>query len=184
MIISQSLGNAIIKEPSVFSSGTSSLSLKIYFLQEMPESSNSFVTCVPAASHVFTSATRKGFLYPSVSICFGRRATAFLSMSTILRFVLCSSPQVQFMLCPKQSFRLSFFAMINTSIVIDVLLESFLHLLLWLIFLQSHPNFINVRLKNLDTTDKKSSHKIKHKKIPRVLLLSASVLLPVYYVIG
>ena len=25
-----------------------------------------------------------------------------------------------------------------------------------------------VRLKNLDTTDKKSSHKIKHKKIPRV----------------
>ena len=41
-----------------------------------------------------------------------------------------------------------------------------------------------VRLKNLGTTDKKSSHEIKHKKITRVLLLSASILLPVYYVIG
>ena len=28
---------------------------------------------------------------------------------------------------------------------INVLSESFLHLLLWLIFRQSHPNFINVR---------------------------------------
>ena len=27
----------------------------------------------------------------------------------------------------------------------DVLSKSFLHLLLWLIFRQSHPNFINVR---------------------------------------
>ena len=30
-------------------------------------------------------------------------------------------------------------------ILYDVLSESFLHLLLWLIFRQSHPNFINVR---------------------------------------
>ena len=29
--------------------------------------------------------------------------------------------------------------------VLNVLSESFLHLLLWLIFRQSHPNFINVR---------------------------------------
>ena len=43
-----------------------------------------------------------------------------------------------------------------------------MHLLLWLIFRQMHPNFINVRLKNLGTTDKKSSRKIKYKKIPRV----------------
>ena len=43
-----------------------------------------------------------------------------------------------------------------------------MHLLLWLIFRQMHPNFINVRLKNLGTSDKKSSHKIKYKKIPRV----------------
>ena len=53
-----------------------------------------------------------------------------------------------------------------------VLSESFLHLLLWLIFRQSHPNFINVRthvrLKNLGTTDKKSSRKIKYKKISRI----------------
>ena len=49
----------------------------------------------------------------------------------------------------------------------DVPSESFLHLPLWLIFRQLHPNFINVyrvRLRNLDATDKKSSHKIKHKK--------------------
>ena len=43
-----------------------------------------------------------------------------------------------------------------------------MHLLLWLIFRQMHPNFINVRLKNSGTSDKKSSHKIKYKKIPRV----------------
>ena len=43
-----------------------------------------------------------------------------------------------------------------------------MHLLLWLIFRQMHPNFINVRLINPGTTDKKSSHKIKYKKIPRV----------------
>ena len=43
-----------------------------------------------------------------------------------------------------------------------------MHLLLWLIFRQMHPNFINVRLKNPGTSDKKSSHKIKYKKIPRV----------------
>jgi len=30
--------------------------------------------------------------------------------------------------------------------VCDVLSESFLHLPLWLIFRQSHPNFINVRI--------------------------------------
>ena len=51
-----------------------------------------------------------------------------------------------------------------------VLSESFMHLPLRPIFRQSHPNFINVRLKNLGTTDKKSSHKIKYKKIPRVHL--------------
>ena len=49
-----------------------------------------------------------------------------------------------------------------------VLSESLLHLLLCLIFRQMHPNFINVRLKNPGTSDKKSSHKIKYKKIPRV----------------
>ena len=43
-----------------------------------------------------------------------------------------------------------------------------MHLPLRPIFRQSHPNFINVRLKNLGTTDKKSSRKIKYKKIPRV----------------
>ena len=43
-----------------------------------------------------------------------------------------------------------------------------MHLLLWLIFRQMHPNFINVRLKNSGASDKKSSHKIKYKKIPRV----------------
>ena len=43
-----------------------------------------------------------------------------------------------------------------------------MHFVLWLIFRQPHPDFISVRLKNLGTTDKKSSHKIKHKKIPRV----------------
>ena len=43
-----------------------------------------------------------------------------------------------------------------------------MHLLLWLIFRQMHPHFINVRLKNSGTSDKKSSHKIKYKKIPRV----------------
>ena len=43
-----------------------------------------------------------------------------------------------------------------------------MHLLLWLIFRQMHPNFINVRFKNSGTSDKKSSHKIKYKKIPRV----------------
>ena len=43
-----------------------------------------------------------------------------------------------------------------------------MHLLLWLIFRQMCPNFINVRLKNSGTSDKKSSHKIKYKKIPRV----------------
>ena len=48
-----------------------------------------------------------------------------------------------------------------------VLSESFMHLPLRPIFRQSHPNFINVRLKNLGTTDKKSSRKIKYKKIPR-----------------
>ena len=42
-----------------------------------------------------------------------------------------------------------------------------MHLPLRPIFRQSHPNFINVRLKNLGTTDKKSSRKIKYKKIPR-----------------
>ena len=47
-----------------------------------------------------------------------------------------------------------------------VLSESFLHLLLWLIFRQLRPDFINVRLKNLNTDDKKSSHKIRHIKIP------------------
>jgi len=31
-----------------------------------------------------------------------------------------------------------------------------------------HQRTHRVRLKNLGTTDKKSSHKIKHKKIPRV----------------
>ena len=31
-----------------------------------------------------------------------------------------------------------------------------------------HQRTQRVRLKNLDTTDKKSSHKIKNKKIPRV----------------
>ena len=51
--------------------------------------------------------------------------------------------------------------------VLHVLPESFLHLPLWPIFRQSHPNFINVRLRNLGTTDKKSSHKIRHRKIPR-----------------
>ena len=43
-----------------------------------------------------------------------------------------------------------------------------MHLLLWLIFRQMHPNFNTVRLKNSGTSDKKSSHKIKYKKIPRV----------------
>ena len=47
-----------------------------------------------------------------------------------------------------------------------------MHLLLWLIFRQMHPNFINVRTayasKISGTSDKKSSHKIKYKKIPRV----------------
>ena len=52
--------------------------------------------------------------------------------------------------------------------MVYVLSESFMHLPLRPIFRQSHPNFINVRLKNLGTTDKKSSHKIKYKKIPRV----------------
>ena len=33
-----------------------------------------------------------------------------------------------------------------------------------------HQRTQRVRLKNLDTTDKKSSHKIKYKKIPRVHL--------------
>ena len=36
----------------------------------------------------------------------------------------------------------------------DVLSESFMHLPLRPIFCQSHPNFINVRLKNWGTTDK------------------------------
>ena len=45
-----------------------------------------------------------------------------------------------------------------------------MHLPLRPIFRQSHPNFINVRLKNLGTTDKKSSRKIKYKKIPRVII--------------
>ena len=56
--------------------------------------------------------------------------------------------------------------------ILSLFSESFLHLLLWLIFRQPHPDFINVRTayasKNLGTIDKKSSHKIKHKKIPRV----------------
>ena len=34
-----------------------------------------------------------------------------------------------------------------------------------------HQRTHRVRLKNLGTTDKKSSHEIKHKKIPRVHLL-------------
>ena len=42
-----------------------------------------------------------------------------------------------------------------------------MHLLLWPIFRQSHPNFITVRIRNFGTTDKKSSHKIRHRKIPR-----------------
>ena len=50
----------------------------------------------------------------------------------------------------------------------NVLSESFLHLPLRPIFRQLHPNFINVRLRNLGTIDKKSSRKIKYKKIPRV----------------
>lgn len=51
--------------------------------------------------------------------------------------------------------------------ILSLFSESFLHLLLWLIFRQPH----RVCLKNLDTTDKKSSHKIKHKKIPRIQYL-------------
>ena len=55
--------------------------------------------------------------------------------------------------------------------VLHVLPESFLHLPLWPIFRQSHPNFITVRTayasENLGTTDKKSSHKIRHRKLPR-----------------
>ena len=47
-----------------------------------------------------------------------------------------------------------------------------MHLLLWLIFRQMHPNFINVRTayasKIRAHLTKKSSHKIKYKKIPRV----------------
>ena len=46
-----------------------------------------------------------------------------------------------------------------------------MHLPLRPIFRQSHPEFYQrthrVRLKNLGTTDKKSSRKIKYKKIPR-----------------
>ena len=52
----------------------------------------------------------------------------------------------------------------------NVLSEYSLHLLLWLIFRQSHPNFHQcthrVHLRNLGTTDKKYSHKIRHRKIP------------------
>ena len=40
-----------------------------------------------------------------------------------------------------------------------------MHLLLWPIFRQSHPNFITVRIRNFGTTDKKSSHKIRHQKV-------------------
>ena len=47
-----------------------------------------------------------------------------------------------------------------------------MHLPLRPIFRQSHPNFINVRLKNLGTTDKKSSRKIKYKKILRVHIMN------------
>ena len=54
---------------------------------------------------------------------------------------------------------------------LNVLSEAFLHLPLWPIFRQSHPNFITVRLRNLGTTDKKSSHKIRHRKIPREHLI-------------
>ena len=47
-----------------------------------------------------------------------------------------------------------------------------MHLLLWLIFRQMHPNFINVRTayasKIWAHLTKKFSHKIKYKKIPRV----------------
>ena len=54
----------------------------------------------------------------------------------------------------------------------DVPSESFLHLLLWLIFRQLHPNFINVRTAYASEIwlqlTKKFSHKIKHKKIPSV----------------
>ncbi len=39
-----------------------------------------------------------------------------------------------------------------------------------------HQRTHRVRLRNLGTTDKKSSHKIKHKKIPRVHL--TAVILP------
>ena len=39
-----------------------------------------------------------------------------------------------------------------------------------------HQRTHRVRLKNLGTTDKKSSHEIKHKKIPRVHLLYVLVL--------
>ena len=50
----------------------------------------------------------------------------------------------------------------------DVPSESLLHLLLWLIFRQLHPNFINIRTAYASEIwlqlTKKSSHKIKHKK--------------------
>jgi hypothetical protein len=50
-----------------------------------------------------------------------------------------------------------------------------LHLLLWLVFRQPHPDFINVRTayasKIWAQLIKKSSPKIKHKKIPRVHLV-------------
>ena len=50
----------------------------------------------------------------------------------------------------------------------DVPSESFLHLLLWLIFRQLHPNFINIRTAYASEIwlqlTKNSSHKIKHKK--------------------
>ena len=54
---------------------------------------------------------------------------------------------------------------------INVLSESFLHLPLWPIFRQSHPNFINVRTAYASEIwaqlTKKSSHKIRHRKILR-----------------
>ena len=58
------------------------------------------------------------------------------------------------------------------QIVKNVLSESFLHLPLRPIFRQLPSEFHQcthrVRLRNLGTTDKKSSRKIKYKKIPRV----------------